>query len=334
MMQKNSVFKTILFCETGTHHVQNKKLCEDSVRRSFDKQSGVTSIALSDGAGSYCQAKVGAEITSRVAADVAARKFELLYSLDEATAALFLLREVNAEIRSRAEIDKASVEDYSATLLLAAIHPDGRYLLFHVGDGIMIGFTDKCKSVLLSAYEHTGFANETTFVTVPETEYHFLRGQGGYYGFLLMSDGPEWYLVREKNISPKVKLIQQLSFVWPESAVQMHLNELTKMLADKGMYDDASFALITNLRAYASVYHDMDSVLKDILFKSKDQKRKQLRRHENILFMLAEQPNGISEECMMRKLRLRSVTVTKKKLQQLLNQNLVERKNGRYFISR
>lgn len=86
-MERKTLFKTILYKETGSRHIERNKNCEDNVFR-YISENGITSIALSDGAGSYKYAEKGSEITARMAATFMAKKFERLYGLDNETIAI------------------------------------------------------------------------------------------------------------------------------------------------------------------------------------------------------------------------------------------------------
>ena len=161
-------FKTVLYKETGIRHIEHTKNCEDNVFR-YITENGITSIALSDGAGSYKYAEKGSEITARMAATFMSEKFERLYSLDNETIADYVIHEVLIPLKEEAEKQCEDIIEFSATLLCTVFHPDGRYLILHVGDGAVVGLNKNNECEVISIYEHDGPANQTTFVTVPET---------------------------------------------------------------------------------------------------------------------------------------------------------------------
>jgi len=314
-------------------HIKDGKDCEDSVSRSYDAQSGVSAIALSDGAGSYAKAGIGSDITAKFATELLAQKFNLLYELDDDTTSSYILREITAALRTEAERDGTALEQYSATLLLAAMHPDGRYLIFHVGDGAVIGFTDKCESVPLSLYDHTGLANETTFVTVPDTEYHILRGSGGFYAFSLMSDGPEEFMVNEVEVSPRTTLMHQLAFALSENSMEQQLNSMVELFNERGMYDDASFALISDSRASSAVFRAMNPALRETLIGT-DAGPRQARRREVIVQILSAGTDGVTVQEMTRRLHMHSPRITRKKMQPFIERGIVELTAGKYHLAR
>lgn len=332
-MENNTTFRTVLFRKTGAMHIKDGKDCEDSVSRSYETQSGISVVALSDGAGSYAKAGIGSDITARSAAELLAQKFNLLYELDDDTASNYILREITAALRTEAERDGATLESYSATLLLAAMHPDGRYLIFHVGDGAVIGFTDKCESVALSLYDHAGLANETTFVTVPDTEYRIFRGSGGFYAFSLMSDGPEEFMVNEVEVSPRVTLMHQLAFALSEKNMEQQLNSMVELFNEMGMYDDASFALISDSRASSAVFHAMTPALRETLIGT-SAGPKQARRQEVIIQILSAGTAGVTVQEMTRQLHTHSPRITRKKMQPFMERGLIELVAGKYHLVR
>ena len=58
-MKDNQYFSTVMYRETGIKHLEKGKGCEDNVYTTYSADSGVKSISLSDGAGSYSNAAVG-----------------------------------------------------------------------------------------------------------------------------------------------------------------------------------------------------------------------------------------------------------------------------------
>ena len=133
------------------------------------------SISLSDGAGSYSNAAVGSETVSKLSAQLFANKFDLLYALDSETASNYIIKEVRSPLEEMAKLSGNDLLSYSATLLCVAFHPDGRYLVFHIGDGAIIGYDVNKGLKAVSIYQHDGPANQTTFVTVDNAEYNFIK---------------------------------------------------------------------------------------------------------------------------------------------------------------
>ena len=168
-------YKTCDFRKTGLHHTLQHRPCEDHTAMRIGP-GGCTAITLADGAGSYSKADTGAQITSAAAASYLAVHFAALWKMAPEDAAQHILHAVLHELAAEAAASGIDLKEYSSTLLAAAAVPDGRYLLFHVGDGALIGLNSSGTCRVLSRYEHDGPSNLTTFVTVPDTPYFLLQG--------------------------------------------------------------------------------------------------------------------------------------------------------------
>ncbi len=325
-------FHTNLFRETGTSHLRKGRPCEDHVARASSEDHLVKVIALADGAGSYRNAELGARIVSETAAQMIAKKFDVLYALDEETAAQYILQETTAPLRERVRQTGGELIDYSCTLLLAALHYDGRYFVFHIGDGVVVGYHKSgiCKTI--SRYEHDGPVNQATFVTVENTEYHLSKGKNDYYAFFLMSDGPEEYLVDEVSINPHVYLMCQRAFFLSEERMTEYLGALVSLLKDKRMFDDASFAILNDVRATASVFTQLAPSLMSVLFKMDSASKKEKQKAVNVLRVLSLHPKGLTANQLAKALHVKSKYV-RKKMSSLVNAYLIDYKNGRYYLS-
>ena len=327
-------FASVLYRETGRQHLEAGKGCEDAVSSCYAKETGVQAISLSDGAGSYENAALGAELTAKTAAAFLAEKFELLYELDEETAAAFLLKKVRTPLEAEAAKSGKDLLSYSATLLCAALHPDGRFLVFHVGDGAVVGYSPKAGCKTVSVYEHQGPVNQTTFVTVDDTDYQFYRGRGEYAAFVLMSDGPEEFLANAQQVHSRVKLMIQLAYFVSEENMQEQLESLVGLLKQKGMRDDASFALLLDTQKTAAVFAGLSPQMKQMLFGVEELGTKKLKQSVEILDTITAYPNGATVSQIARQLYFHSPKIAKKKMQFMLDMNLIEWANGRYYLSK
>jgi len=329
------VFNTVLYKETGVHHIEKGKGCEDNIFRTVCSKTGVTVVTLSDGAGSCKNAAVGSEITSKVAAEQVAHNFDLLYNLSDAEIANFILKKVNLALLERSELDKADLMSYSATLLCGAMHPDGRYITFHVGDGAIIGYNSNNECEVISIYKHSGPVNQTTFVTVKCTEYHVNKGKDGFYAFLLMSDGPEPFLVNEVQISPRTKLMAQLSFFTSEKTMQSQLSSMIALFNQNDMDDDASFVIIRDVRAISKVFNSLTPELKNMLSDiNSDITPKEMKRLLKIMELTALYPDGLSVKQLAREMHISPKFLKKKKrLESIAKLKFIEYRNGKFYFS-
>lgn len=334
-MKNNSLFSAITYKETGLRHIKKGKGCEDNVYYTFSDKSGVKVITLSDGAGSYSNAAIGSELSSRIAGDFIAEKFDLLYDLDRETTGEFILHEILSTLNTLANKSGNDLLSYSATLLCAAFHPDGRYILFHVGDGAIVGLNMNNKCETISIYDHDGPANQATFVTVENTDFFLKKGVNEYISFVLMSDGPEDFLVNELEVNPRVNLMIQLSFFVSESNMMEQLASLIRLLKEKGMGDDASFALLNDTRYTSVVFNSLNPELRATLFDlGSDIGTKKLKTATDVLDIISLSENGATIKQIYRQLHVHSEKNAKKKIEFLIKMNLIERINGKYYIAK
>lgn len=336
------MYKSVLYKETGKKHILRNKPCEDFVAYRTNKEKTVYTVALSDGAGSYKRAEIGAEITATTCAALVADQFERLYMVPDDFTAQIILGEINQKIKEAAldEYKKAgdstgesyTLLDYSATLLCVATHIDGRYLVFHVGDGAIVKLNRNQRPEILSRYQHSGAANQTTFVTVPYTDYFLQKGTENASSYLLMSDGPEEFLVNEVAIHPRVALLQHLGFFYYEEDMVDELSILTKELKDAYMTDDCSFAMLQDRRQIGNVFFRLEAKLRSNLFEHIFTK-KELKQNREILCVLSTAVHGASDAHLARKLHVHSKKYIFKKMYHLINIGLVQYEDGKYYLN-
>lgn len=332
-MGLSSNFKSVIYKTVGVRHIERNKPCEDSVFN-YSSKEGVISVSLSDGAGSYKYAAIGSDIVTRTSATFIAEKFNRLYELDSDTIAEYVLHEVLIPIKEAASSKNEEILQFSATLLCVAIHPDGRYIIIHVGDGAIVGLNTKNETEVISVYEHDGPANQTTFVTVPGTDAFVKKGIGGYASFVMMSDGPEDFLVNELGANPRVRLMQQLAFFLDEESMHRQLESLIKLLTDNGMNDDASFAMVCNMRELGELLLGLSPEFRKMLFSlDNDLSEAKRKRVKQVLDIISDAPNGVTLPELTRKMHVHSKGVAKKKIEFLYAMGIIRQENGRIVIS-
>lgn len=190
----------------GVDHIHAGVPCQDNVAAAAGQ--GVHAIALSDGGGSRKFSHVGSEYATRAAAELMVEKFDEYYSRMEEVAAggpkaervalrlrLEILDTVLAAMRTQVN-EERTLYDLGCTLQFAAVK-DGRYLVGHVGDGVIAALYQKGLSrrvEVLSHPENGEGPNVTFFVTDHNAEEHLRLSHGEcrqLEGILMMSDGPE-----------------------------------------------------------------------------------------------------------------------------------------------
>lgn len=190
----------------GKDHIAAGVTCQDNV--AAQSENGVHAIALSDGGGSRKYSEIGSEYATKAACKLLCERFDTFYSrLDDIDAAgahaQKLLLSLRLEILDvildalRAQVTaERSLRDFGCTLQFAAVK-DGRYLVGHVGDGVIAGLfqTGLSRRVqVLSHPENGDSPNVTFFVTDHDARDHLRLSHGEcrqLEGILMMSDGPE-----------------------------------------------------------------------------------------------------------------------------------------------
>lgn len=335
-MKKTTLFSTCLHKEIGIMHQLKGKGCEDAVARYVSEETGVTTAVVSDGAGSCEHAAAGSAIVSETASKLMTEKFELIWKLDQETAAEYLIRQLCKPLERAAKENIWLPESMYATLLCVAVHPDGRFLLFHIGDGVIVGYNPGENGKVLSKYQHLGAENETTFVNVPDTTYHFLRGEKAYASFLLMSDGAEPYLTTPTLVAFRAILLQQLAFIVSERELEEQMMYLLQFLRDEhGMDDDASFALLTDYRRTEEVLDCISPAMwNDLLECPKPISKKRLREYSLFLQLLHQHPNGVTykqigKHVLKNKHKLKNI---QKAVRKMFPEELIEEFQGRIYL--
>lgn len=334
-MKYKNIFGTCLYKEIGASHRLYGKRCEDSVARAFVKETGVTAVVVSDGAGSCKHADVGSSIVAETAVKLVSEKFELIWKLDEETSAKYMINEICIPINRVACENNWLPESMYATLVCLAVHPDGRFIIFHIGDGAVVGYEPQDGFTVLSQYNHIGAMNETTFVNVPKTSYNLVRSKCKYASFMLMSDGPEPFLVPPGIVTIRVSLMQQIAFVMSERQMEKQMASLTEYLCNECfMHDDSSFALLTDYRRIKDVIDDMSPVLRnDVLAGAEKMSKKKFNEYVSLIQSLQESPYGLTYKQIGRILKNKhKIRIIKNYLRNIFPEGFIEEFQGRVYL--
>ena len=228
----------------GTSHIAKNIPCQDSTFSLFKK--GVRVLALADGAGSRKLSHIGSEIVVKEISHFLCDHFENLFiqleNQDEHSKnSIEVKKQVINTIQGKL-FDYASthsnidIDELASTLLFFA-YSKNRYILGHVGDGI-IGVLKEANQTheieTVSFPENGQAANITFFVTNQDVMDH-LRIQSGFNhhlnGMVLMSDGPEeaFFDVFNGLNSNTVKLFTNFSNITEKKYTEI----LTNLLKDQ-----------------------------------------------------------------------------------------------------
>ena len=219
---------------TGTGHRTYHQQGQDRTAKRSER--GVTAVALADGAGSASLSHLGAACAVDTACSLLCQKFDELYNAPNPhQMRKQVVDTVQQAISKEATRYQVKPADMACTLLAVAVHND-RYLLFHVGDGVIA--YQKAGKLLVASHPRNGaFANMTTFVTsrsAAQSAYVCKGIQSAVEGFVLMSDGCEQalYQKRTARVAPLLGYMLQWSeLLQPDIGEAMLQNVLEHQIA-------------------------------------------------------------------------------------------------------
>ncbi len=230
----------------GRSHVKENIPCQD--KTSSLTIGDVTTIALADGAGSAKLSHYGAECAARTIAKELCVKFDSYWNEKDVSVAKFrFYQEILGNLRKKAEELSCDLKDLASTLLAVSVKGN-RFLIFHVGDGV-IGYKDSKGLKVTSAPNNGEFCNTTVFTTSPQAESQtrlIKATSDSIDGFILMSDGPEACLYDHKNKILAKGLSDMLSdaATEPKDIVEANINETMQETIVKRTFDDCSIILM------------------------------------------------------------------------------------------
>lgn len=123
-------------CETiGVSHVQEGTVCQDKTH--MLRQNGVMAFALADGAGSARLSHFGAETVTERVCGLLCGEFDRLYAMTAPEEAKkYIIGELLAALEQTAGTLECQLRDLASTLLAVAVCGE-RYIIMHVGDGVI-----------------------------------------------------------------------------------------------------------------------------------------------------------------------------------------------------
>lgn len=205
-------------------------------------------LALADGAGSCPHAEAGAKAVVACAKTFLWRHRAHLETPEGRVA---LLKALHEALDRQAEKCSCTRKDLGSTFLAVHIW-NGRYVAFHLGDGV-IGCSHHDGSVsLLSAPENGYYANETWLTTSAEVLRHLRVYTGSLNdidGFVMMSDGCAATLFRpnEKKLHEFVPHLFARLRELPQQSAKEELKAFLTEFAKPRTGDDISVAFLQGL---------------------------------------------------------------------------------------
>ncbi len=231
---------------TGCGHEWQGLPCQDRTAALSEGDCHV--ISLADGAGSARLSHEGAECVAQSMCRYLCREFDRLYETPHADS---VRAEVMALLHRRlgalaVELD-CSMQELASTLLVAAVK-GGRYILLHLGDGL-IAFRRYGRMLPASLPVNGEYANCTVFTTstLSGRDMRLIKGElGDIEGFALMSDGScaSLFDKAEKAPAPVLGWLMDLCTYLPAHLVECGLQESMENEVRMVTEDDCSLAIL------------------------------------------------------------------------------------------
>jgi len=230
-------------------------------------RNGVNVIALADGAGSAKLSHYGAEQVVNCLAGYLADNF---LGLVENEDALQVTRQILETARNGLEGLAAELEcrtgDLASTFLAVAVLED-RFLIVHVGDGV-IGYLKGGELKVASGPDNGEFANVTTFVTSGEAlaSMRLIKGEAkDLAGFVLMSDGTQASLYDKvmNSLVRRMTTLMHWTCLLSADIMKERLLAAFDSVIIKQTQDDCSLALLARpIGLLSGGYTDLDALEK------------------------------------------------------------------------
>lgn len=315
----------------GLGHEKTDTPCQD--KTCIVTANGVDVIALADGAGSASMSHFGAEAVAKKVAEILSEQFDEYFAeQDGAEAKKNLHKDLFSELVLQSGELGCEYDDLASTLLVVAVKDD-RYIIAHIGDGV-IGYLKNDELKVASEPKNGEFSNETVFVTSPDALYEMkmMKGEvGEVAGFVIMSDGTEasLYSRHDKYLAPVLKRIIRLCAILPESVVKSQLQKSFETVIRNATQDDCSIAILAKSNG-EDRYCDLPEREKQTLLQinaDAPNAKKRLDRYETILNMLQTPHSRVQ---IARAVHIKPKHI-KKHLNRLIQLGLVERNGGAYL---
>lgn len=324
-------WKSVCGAAQGRGHAKNGVPCQDKTARRVEGKVHV--IALADGAGSARLSHYGAErVVERVAAFVADRFYELIEDEDGAAVKQKILSVALRTLENEATVQECELRDLASTLLLAAAD-DERFLLAHLGDGV-IGYLSEKGLKAASTPDNGEFANETIFVTSKGAlnQMRIFKGTlGSICGFILMSDGSEQslYHKRDKTLAEGARRLMHRTCLIAEEVLTPQLEQAIESVLLENTQDDCSLAIMARTSKLLPPLRELSLFERKNLYGIGAECRnllKRIRRLDEICELLSE-PLTLKQISSKLYLKRRYVA---KKLKPLIEAGLVVREGTRH----
>lgn len=239
------------------HQVRGRSHVRDGIRgqdrTAYLARGGVQVACLSDGAGSAAHAELGAQTLTAAGCRMLAQHFDDFVARDDGPELkLEIAGHLVDRLRDVAHRRGIEVSDLAATFLAVAASGD-RFLILHVGDGV-IGYVKDGSIRVASGPDNSEFANQTSFLTSQSSAAGMRIARGSLErvdGFILMSDGTanSLYNHRTKELAPAcLKLVARVAGApSPQTKNPAHKKQLRRLIdttVRSATKDDCSIAVL------------------------------------------------------------------------------------------
>lgn len=320
----------ILQCAVqGTSHIKTQTPCQDKTY--FAETDAVRTAALADGAGSAEFSHFGAEAATKFICSELCNNFDDYFSNNDGVQVKQdLVSKLIARLTELSQELNCHTKDLASTLLFIAVKDD-KYILGHIGDGV-IGYLKNGELKVASQPENGEFVNTTVFVTskdaVPSMK--LIKGQlGQIRGFVLMSDGTEagLYNRREKKLADVIKKIMEMSIIIERKELEKLIEQSFENVVKKVTSDDCSIAILMDdydeFKGFSKLSKHKKCELLDI---GAPAPKRQLKQYDNILECLND---TCTIKTLARKLHAKPKYL-KLKLKKLSDLNFIKKSNCSY----
>jgi hypothetical protein len=269
--------------------------CQDKTK--VLSRNDVSVITLADGAGSAKLSHFGAECVVETISAYLADNFQAIFNEpDGKNVKLEIMDLITGKLTAKSLELNCEISDLACTLLAVACKDD-RYILAHIGDGV-IGYLDGSVLKVASAPDNGEFSNVTTFVTSKEalSSMRLIKGEKkSISGFVIMSDGAEqsFYHKQTKSLAIAVKKLMQRNVIINSDMMLSRLNEAFESVVIMNTLDDCSLALMSRITDSLCLYEDFGFTEKCEFFgmlPSHHDSKKRIERIDTILLNLKNQP--------------------------------------------
>lgn len=328
------MWKMISYEACGRGHEKENIPCQDKAL--IKKNKDMYIIALADGAGSCKKSHYGASIVIDYAAKIIEENFDFLINNNNGVEVKKKIVEyLIMKLQDESLKLNCTVKELSSTLLLACIKKD-KFLLMHIGDGVIGGIRNG-KIEVLSTPFNGEYSNSTVFVTSKKASEYMKIYRGNvaeFESFVLMSDGTceSLYNKREKKLSEGVIKIATCLALFKEDKVKKSLEESFENLILKKTLDDCSIALIVKKsygkKVYKAIKKEEKINILGLKGKNGKFKSKKLYEYEEILEISNKTPLSQKEICEKISLKNRYL---RKEIKALEKVGLITFKNKKYY---